>query len=334
MDKKIRLGIIGIGMAWERLHYPAFLQLTDKYEIKCVCDSDITKAQGFGKSIGLADTDIYDDYVKMLVREDIDAVDTMVPISENFDVAEAVILAGKHLIAEKPFASTPLGARELIQIKDKQHVAVMVAENFRYDDCDAALKEIVSSGQIGEVVYFIQNAAGDFKKDMLDNTFAAKEWRQHPDFEGAMFLDGGIHDIARMRYLFGDIGAVHAVGRPQDEPFNAYMSINALIKFKNGVTGHYAYFTHGSEKQKPPVGLRIVGTLGQIYLESKDKGIIEIYVGETAPIQRTFIPNNGYYYELLNFYNALTSGEDIVSTPEKELGDIDAIFDILQCCKA
>ncbi len=42
---KIKLGIIGTGMAWERLHYPALKQLSDKYEITAICDTDIDKAK-------------------------------------------------------------------------------------------------------------------------------------------------------------------------------------------------------------------------------------------------------------------------------------------------
>ncbi len=81
------------------------------------------------------------------------------------------------------------------------------------------------------------------------------------------------------------------------------------------------------------MGLRIFGTLGDLYLESKDKGVIELYFKDGRTEHRTFAPANGYYYELLNFYNAFQSNEPIVSTPEKESGDIRLIFDILQSVK-
>lgn len=330
MDKKIRLGVIGIGLAWERLHYPALQQLTDKYEIVAVCDKDRSKAEGFGKSINLPAEDIYDDYVKLLERDDIDAVDVLVPITENFEIHEAVILAKKHLIAEKPFASTPRAASMLIQLKEKHHIQVLVAENFRYDEGNNIIKDIITSGKIGEVMYFIQNTAADFKKDMLENTFAAKEWRQHPEFKGGIFTDGGVHDIAGMRYLFGDFDSIYACGRKMEEDFSPYISINSLIRFKNNVSGQYSFFAHGSELQKPPIGLRIIGTLGEIYYESTSKGVVEVFYKDGRSEQLTFTPKNGYYHELLNFYEAVTQNAEIVSTPEKELGDIQAIFDILK----
>lgn len=330
MDKKIRLGVIGIGLAFERLHYPALQQLTDKYEIIAVCDKDISKAQDFGQSINLASENIYDDFVKLLMRDDLDAVDVLVPIHENFEIAEAVILAKKNLIAEKPFAATPKAASLLIQLKEKHHVTVMVAENFRYDEGNKIIKDTISNGSIGEVMCFIQNTAADFEKDMIGNTFAAKEWRQHPEFMGGIFLDGGIHDIARMRYLFGELDSIYACGRNQDEEYNPYISVNSLIKFKNGVAGQYSFYAQGTELQKPPIGLRIFGTLGEIYYESTSKGVIEIFYKDGKSEQKTFAPSNGYYHELVNFYDALTKDAEIVSTPEKELDDIQSIFDILK----
>lgn len=324
MAKKLRVGVIGTGMAWERLHYPAFKELAEQYEIVAVCNKTIEKAQNAAKQLQLSNENIYSDYRQMLSRTDIDVIDVLVPISENFEVAKDVLLSGKDLIAEKPFASTVKAAEELIELKNKNNLKVMVAENFRYDDGNHIIKDILSDGRIGEVCYFIYNKAANFEKDMTGDTFSAKEWRQHPDFAGGIFLDGGIHDIALMRFLFGDAEHVYALGRPQQESYCPYMSINSVIQFENNVIGNYSYYSQGPELQKPPVGLRIFGTLGDIYLESNTSGTVYINLKDGKSEQKTFTPNRGYYNELLNFYNG-----GLVSTPEKELGDIQLVFDIL-----
>jgi predicted dehydrogenase len=320
----IKLGVIGIGFAWDRLHYPALKELADKYEIVAVCNKTIDKAQGFAQSINLPQNSIYSDYKDMLKRTDIDTVDVLVPISENFEVARDVLLAGKNLIAEKPFAATIDGTKELIKLKNNNNLKVMVAENFRYDQANTIIKNIITSGQIGEWAYFILNTGADFAKDMQTDTFAAKEWRQHPNFNGGIFLDGGIHDIALMRFLFGEAQEVQAFARPQNEDYCPYMNINSLIKFKNNVIGNYSYYSSSKELQKPPIGLRIFGTLGEIYLENKECGIININYKNGTSEKKSFVPAKGYYNEFLNFYEG-----NIVSTPEKELGDIELIFDIL-----
>ncbi|MDR0324996.1 MAG: Gfo/Idh/MocA family oxidoreductase [Oscillospiraceae bacterium] len=74
MNDKIKLGVIGTGMAWERLHWPALAKLADKYEITAVCNKTVEKAQTFASSISLPPDKVFSDYREMLKRDDLDAV--------------------------------------------------------------------------------------------------------------------------------------------------------------------------------------------------------------------------------------------------------------------
>jgi len=115
---KLKLGVIGIGLAWDKLHQPALAQLGDCYEIVAMCDTEIEKARGAAAALHLPAEQIYSDHKQLLQQSNIDVVLTLVPISENFEVARDVILAGKDLIAEKPLAATLEGAKELIALKN------------------------------------------------------------------------------------------------------------------------------------------------------------------------------------------------------------------------
>lgn len=325
---KIKLGVIGTGMAWERLHWPALKELTDRYEVAAVCNKTIEQAQDFARQINLPQDRVYQDYNEMLALPDLDVVDVLVPISENFEVSKAVLFAGKNLIAEKPLAATLEGARELIRLKDEKSVKMMAAENLRYEECSAIIKEVISGGTIGGIAYFILNTCADFEKEMLEDTFGAKEWRQHPNFDGGIFLDGGVHDAAMMRFLFGETAEIKAFGAKHSKEYCPYRNINAIIKFDSGVIGSYSYYSSGSELHKPPVGLRIFGTEGDIYLESKECGKVCIHYKNGQSEERLFRPGRGYYQELVNFHEG-----NIVSTPEKELGDMELIFTILDQLK-
>ena len=322
--EKLRLAVIGTGFAWDRLHYPALQELSDKYEIVAVCNKTIDKAHGFAQGINLPPDRIYSNYSEMLERDDIDVVDVLVPISENFEVARDVLLAGKNLIAEKPFAATIEGANELLEIKNRNNLKVMVAENYRYDDGNRMIKDIISSGKIGEITNFTLDTGADFPAEMTGDTFAAKEWRQHPNFHGGIFLDGGIHDIALMRFLFGDVEKVYAVGRPQNEEFCPYSVISTLLTFKNSVTGSYTYRSNLKPLTEPPIGLRIFGTTGEVYLKSKESGVVNVSYKDGRTEELNYTPERGYYNEFVNFYDG-----NIVSTPEKEIGDIELVLDIL-----
>lgn len=329
MSDKIKLGVIGTGMAWERLHWPAVQRLSDKYEIACVCNKTIEKAKTFAASIGLPEKHVYADYRQMLAQEKMDAADLLVPISENFEVGRDVLAAGIPLIAEKPFASSPEAARELIALKNRKGLPVMVAENFRYSEEDQIIAELVKEDALGSVVTFLQCTGAGFEKEQAQDNFSAKEWRQHPIFAGGIFLDGGIHDMARMRFLFGEVANVQADGRLHNKEYCPYRSLSALLRFQNGITGQYLYFSADAELIKQPVGLRIYCEKGEIYLESKTCGVVRLFHASGLIEERSFTPEQGYYYEFLNFWEAFRNGGELVSTPEKELGDIELVYAIL-----
>lgn len=217
--EKLKLGIIGAGYAFEQLHLPNLQRLSDKFEIKAICDRNAEKAKKAAEKLGLGTDGIFTDYEDMLENVDIEAVDLMVPIQENFEVAKSVINAKKHLIAEKPFAATVKGAKELIKLANTKDVKVLVAENFRYAEENKIIQNIIETKRIGNVVYFIDVNNKEFQKEMLEDNFSATEWRQHPDFKGGIFLDSGVHNIARMRFLFGDVDKIFATGRPSEVDF-------------------------------------------------------------------------------------------------------------------
>jgi len=68
---KLKVGIIGTGMAFERLHYPAYQELSDKYQIVALCDTNPEKVQKWGKRVGIKKDGIYTDYRQMLGRNDL-----------------------------------------------------------------------------------------------------------------------------------------------------------------------------------------------------------------------------------------------------------------------
>ena len=332
--KKIRLGVIGTGMAWERLHYPALKELTDRYEIVALANRTKKDAEEFAQKIQLDLKNVYDDYREMLKRTDLDAIDILVPIELNYEVSEDVAKAGKSFICEKPMAPDISQARKFLELSRKHIVKIMIAENYRYNEENNKIKQLVSEGRIGDVVYFIKNNINCFPCEMTKDTFAATEWRQHPNFPGGAFLDAALHDIAAVRHIFGAVQCVQAFGKPQKEDFNPYLSVNANMLFKNGIIGQYTYFPSGVENQKPYVGFRIFGTKGEIYLEEKSSGVINIAYNDGNSEKVYYTPERGYYNELVNFYNALTGTEKISVTPEIEFGDVKNVFDILESVAA
>lgn len=331
--RKLKVGIIGVGMAFERLHYPAYQQLTDRFEIAALCDVNKESVVTWANRLNLSQENIYTDVQTMLSRDDLDVFDIMVPIELNYQVTEKVAkrLAGqpKGIICEKPLAPTLAQAEQARELPRKYNIPIMIAENFRYNQEIDLIRDLIRTQRIGEVWYFTQNRVVNFPEDMLKNKFPAKEWRQYPDFPGGAFTDTGIHDIAALHHVFGAIESLQAFGRPLDADFSPYGVLNVNLLFKSGVTGNFNFFCAGKEMQRPLIGLRIFGTRGMIYLEERDCGTINISYNDGRQEQIPYEAQKGYYNELLNFYNALTGKEPISVTPEMEYGDLKTISDII-----
>ncbi len=320
-------------MAFEKLHFPAYQELADKFQIVAICDSDIKKAENWREPLRLRPEDIYSDFHELMKRDDLDAFDIMVPIELNYEVTEEVAQAGKPIICEKPLAPTKEQAEAARDLPKRFNIPIMIAENYRHNEEINIIRDLIRTNNIGTVYYFIQNRVVDFPSDMLKNKFPAREWRQHPEFLGGAFLDTGVHDLAALRHIFGAIDYVQAFGKKQKEDFAPYSVIQANLQFKSGITGHFTFFSAGKEMQRPLVGLRIFGTNGMIYLEERDCGTVNVAYNDGSNKQIPYQPQRGFYNELLNFYKAATGEETLSVTPEIEYGDAMTVFAILDSIK-
>lgn len=326
--QRIRLGIIGTGFAWERLHWPALQELSAEYEIVALCDRVREKAASWAGRLGLGADRVYDDYQLMLQRADIDAVDILVPIALNYQVAQKAAEARKAIILEKPLAPTMDQAKAALELPRKYGVPLLVAENYRYSEEFNLIRDLVRQKRIGEPIYGIYHNASCFPCSMTQDTFAATEWRQHPDYPGGDFLDAALHDLAGLRHVFGAVDRLQAFGHPQKHDYSPYRSYHVNMNFANGVIVQYTFFAGGKEWQRPLVGLRIVGTQGQIYLEEKSCGVINLFL-PGAHEMIPFKPDRGYYNELKNFAKAWQRQEPIAVPPEMEYGDVHTVFAVL-----
>ncbi len=328
---KLRVGIIGSGMAFEKLHYPAYQELSDRYEIVAICDVDQFKAEAWAKNIGIDLQNVYTDYREIAARKDIDLFDIMVPIEKNYEVTEAVAsIAGKPIICEKPLAPNLRQARAHAELPRKYGIPIMIAENYRYNEEIDMIRDMVRTKKVGDILYFIQNRVVNFPEDMVKDKFPAREWRQRPEFTGGALLDTGVHDLAALRHIFGAVDKLQAFGREQKMNFAPYSVVCVNISFKSGIIGAFSFFSAGKEMQRPLIGLRIFGSDGMIYLEERDCGVINVTHNDGTHELVPYRPQRGYYNELLNFYNAATGKEPISVTPEMEFGDAKMIFDVMK----
>ena len=92
----------------------------------------------------------FDDLIK---NRDIDAIVVATPVKSHYEMAKKALLAGKHTFIEKPMARSSKQCEELISLAEKRNLVLMVGHTFIYSSPIKKIKEIVSSGELGELQY-------------------------------------------------------------------------------------------------------------------------------------------------------------------------------------
>src|ERR1043165_9529456 len=152
MPDKIRLGIIGASMQshWAtRSHFPALLA-SPEWEITAVCTTRRESAEEARAKFGAKLA--FDDYRKMVVSPDIDAVLVVVRVPSHYEPTRAALEAGKHVYTEWPLGRTTAEAEELAAIARAKGVRTATGLQARLDPVLMYMKERIDSGYVGEVL--------------------------------------------------------------------------------------------------------------------------------------------------------------------------------------
>lgn len=96
---------------------------------------------------------IFGNCADMLRHSDIDAVAVATPVATHFALAKAALLAGKHVLVEKPMATSAEECRELIDLAASRGLTLMVGHTYLYSEPIRKVIEIIASGDIGEIRY-------------------------------------------------------------------------------------------------------------------------------------------------------------------------------------
>jgi predicted dehydrogenase len=88
-----------------------------------------------------------------LLRADVDAVVLATPIHTHFALAREALLAGKHVLVEKPLATTVAEAAELVRLAREVGRTLMVGHTFLYNPAVRELRRLVESGELGRIYY-------------------------------------------------------------------------------------------------------------------------------------------------------------------------------------
>ncbi len=208
--------MIGIGVAgagyWGPKHIRIFGELPGSH-VAMVADLSEERLAGIrAQHRTIHTTNHFED---LLQSGDVDAVVIATPVSTHGQLARQALLAGKHVLVEKPLAATSREAGDLVTLAATHNRVLAVGHTFLYSPAVLMLRDLVTSGEIGEVYYAHSQRLnlGLFQRDINvlwdlaphDLSILFYVLGMEPDAvaaHGCAHFDAGIEDVAYMALEF------------------------------------------------------------------------------------------------------------------------------------
>ncbi|MDY7009434.1 MAG: Gfo/Idh/MocA family oxidoreductase [Planctomycetota bacterium] len=274
--KKIGVGLIGCGDVSER--YAEALRDIEAGELVAVMDAQKKVAENFGKEFGVPHTDDLDD---VLSDKEIDMVIVAVPHYLHAPITIQAAGAGKHVMCEKPLATTLDDGKRMISECKKAGVKLGVNYALRYHPASTRAGELLGAKAIGEI-FNISMVSFGFKSE----TYWTRGYRGRSvtDWRGKWDASGGgvlmmnfSHYIDLVRHLTGlEVTRVSAEYGTygQHSGIEVEDTLNATLMFNNGAIGGIntstiAYGSSGSH-------VSLLGSQGQIVLVSEPMKVFTV----------------------------------------------------------
>ena len=178
----IRVGVIGVGAMGK--HHARIYSQMDDVELVGVADTDAKTAMEIALKY---ETEPFNEPEKLL-KNDLDAVSIAVPTSRHKDVALKVASYGVHMLIEKPIAESLESADAIIEAARREDIKLLIGHVERFNSVVLKLKEVISSGELGEILSISCRRVGPYPPRIKDV---------------GIIIDLAVHDIDVITYLYG-----------------------------------------------------------------------------------------------------------------------------------
>ena len=152
MDKKIKVGIIGCGGIGSQKHMPALTGIKEA-EVMAFCDIIPERAETLCKKYGNEKAKLYTDYKELLKDGSIDVVHVCTPNRSHSSITVDALEAGKHVMCEKPMATSYPEAKKMVDAAKKTGKLLTIGYQYRCMPAPLYLKKICERGDLGEIYF-------------------------------------------------------------------------------------------------------------------------------------------------------------------------------------
>ena len=189
--EKLTVGIIGFGLSGRYLIAP-YLMVNPNFQLKTVVQHTQSTASDIYPSVKSEKN-----FDAMLNDRDIDLVVVSSPNGTHFDYARRALLAGKHVLVEKPMAGTAAEAQILIDFAERQSKVLSVYQNRRFDGDFQTVQKVINSGILGDII------GCELRFDRWAPNPNPKKWKEIASLGTGVLYDLGAHILDQALVLFG-----------------------------------------------------------------------------------------------------------------------------------
>lgn len=330
----IKVAVIGTGAICPA-HINGYLAFGDQCKIVALCDIYPEKAEKLAKQFDLK-VDIYDDHTKMLERTDIDLISVCTPPYTHAEISIDFLDAGKHVLVEKPMASSLEECDAMNEAAKRNNKILSVVAQNRFTNPMMKLKNVLDTKLMGPIVH-----------TQLDSYW----WRGHSYYDlwwrgtwekegGGCTLNHAVHHIDIFQWMNGMPSEVTAVmsNTAHDNAEVEDISI-AICRYESGslaqITSSVVH--HGEEQQlvfqgknarvSAPWKLKTSRSLENGFPEDDkelEKNIQQVYD------EQSDLSHEGHAGQIYNVLSAIKGEADVLSDGNQGRQTLELITAIYQ----
>jgi myo-inositol 2-dehydrogenase/D-chiro-inositol 1-dehydrogenase len=229
----MRVGLVGYG-AWGRMHVGAIVRIPGLSLAAVLCGSDASASAATADLPGIT---VYRDLEALLRDRAVDLVDIVAPNHLHAGMAMAALEAGKHVLLEKPMATTLADAERLVAAAERSGRYIGIGLELHVSKQWARVRELIAEGALGRLRYANLTL---FRRPF---STGSGNWRRTTDRVGSWILEEPIHYIDLLLWYFRERGLpveVSADGVPSALGAGMYDAFTCTLRFADGA---YAVFS-------------------------------------------------------------------------------------------
>lgn len=253
----LNVGIVGTGIFASDAHLPVIKSISE-LQPAAAYNRTKSKADAFAEKASIGSEFVYEHLDDLVASANVDVIDALLPVQYNVNVIQTAIKFNKPIVIEKPIAANLSQARQIVEFAEASQLPIGILEQWAFFNGIKEVKKILP--KIGEVVSFTYRATGAWNPD---NKYLATAWRKNPEHIGGFLSDGGVHQLALLTEILGDVESVSAQTKQIREESGTDDIMFSTFKLKSGAIGTFTYGSAFGATDKS-TSLIIYGTNGSI----------------------------------------------------------------------